>query len=194
LGALAAVLVTVGNVPLFERFANTGSELATANGRTYLWHALLQYFDPTQLNGYGLGAGQALLTHLQIGTNGELNNGLVATAPSNLFIGTLYDQGIIGLALLISAFVVLAGSLIAGIRAATGDRRVLFAMSILMLINALIQSIDVDDLLSLQPAGTYFWIMAALPFAAHWSPSREVDKLSTVSRRWTEAGRLARGV
>jgi putative peptidoglycan lipid II flippase len=171
--ALAVIMVTVANVPLFARFSS--SDISSLNGRTYLWAALLQRFDPLQIQGNGLGSATALLTRLNIGVGGVTGNGLLATAPSNLYIGTLYDTGIIGVGLLLTAMVMLGFSLIIGIRRTTGERRLLFAMALLALINMLIQSIEVDDLWS-QGIALYFWVAVTLPYAAYWfksSPDNE---------------------
>ena len=90
-GVLVAGVVVVGNIPVFSRFFNT--DISTLNGRTYLWNAIIDHFDPTRLLGNGLNASDALLTALNIGSGG----GVIATAPHNLFLGTLYDHGVVGL-------------------------------------------------------------------------------------------------
>ncbi|HYX50089.1 MAG TPA: O-antigen ligase family protein, partial [Ktedonobacteraceae bacterium] len=112
-GALVAAVVTVGNIPVFSRFFNT--DISTLNGRTYLWNAIIAHFDPTHVLGNGLNASDALLTALNIGNGG----GVIATAPHNLFLGTLYDHGVVGLLLLTLTFIVQAASLINGIRKTT---------------------------------------------------------------------------
>lgn len=166
---LALFLATLGNIPLLARFA--GNDVSSVNGRTYLWQALLAHFDPWQLQGNGLGAATDTLSKLNLGTSGVVGNGLIATAPSNLYIGTLYDTGVIGVGLLISSLVVLGFCLIVGIKRTTGERRLLFAMALLMLINVLIQCNEVDDLWS-QGIGLYFWVAVTLPFAACWCDLR----------------------
>jgi O-antigen ligase len=168
LGALAVIVTVMGHVPLFARFS--GRDISSLNGRTYLWQALLAHFDPWRLQGNGLGAATAILTRLNIGNNGVTGNGLIATAPSNLYIGALYDSGVIGLALLLSALVTLGVALTRGTRRATGEHRLLFAMALLALINMLVQSIEVDDLWT-QGIALYFWLTVSLPFAACWSNS-----------------------
>lgn len=170
---LGVIVATVGNIPIFARFANL--DVSSLNGRTYLWQALLDRFDPSQISGQGLGAATDLLTKLSLGTNGVSGAGLIANAPSNLYIGTLFDTGIVGVGLLLVALVTLGVSLIMGIRRTTGEHRLLFTMVLLVLINMLIQSFEQDDLWS-QGVAQYFWITMALPFAACWfnsSPATE---------------------
>jgi murein biosynthesis integral membrane protein MurJ len=166
---LAIIMATVGNISIFARFS--GQDIVSLNGRTYLWQALLTHFDPWQLQGNGLGASVAILTRLSIGNGGIVGNGLIATAPSNLYIGTLYDTGAIGLGLLLAALTVLGGALVAGLRRTTGEHRLLFAMALLALINMLIQSVEEDDLWT-QGIAVYFWITMALPFAVCWFKAR----------------------
>lgn len=165
------LLGTFGNVPIFNRFLN--QDIGTLNGRTILWKALLDHFHPTQLLGNGLHASDALLTYLHIGINGQ---GLIANSPSNLFIGTLYDQGIIGLILLILVFVALAVNLYRGMRRSTGDQRALFIVALAVLVNMLIQSYDANDFWT-QQIGLYFWIIVALPFANCWFQTKQVSSI-----------------
>jgi hypothetical protein len=135
-----------------------------------LWLALMAHFDPWQVLGHGLGAATATLTELNIGADGIVGNGLLATAPSNLYIGTLYDTGAIGLTILLAALTTLCVLLITRIWRTTGERRLLCAMALLILVNTLIQSVEVDDLWT-QGIALYFWIAVTLPFAACWSKS-----------------------
>ena len=162
---LLVLLATMGNVPIFDRFLN--QDLATFNGRTYLWQALLDHFDPTQLLGNGLQASNILLTNLRVGS--------IATASSNLFIGTLYDHGIIGVILLALVFIALFTSLIVGIRKATGGQRMLYAAALAAFVNMLFQSQESNDFWT-QAIGIYFWIIMALPFALYWSTAKKTFK------------------
>jgi O-antigen ligase len=161
LAGSVAILVSAGNVSIFSRFFN--QDVTTLNGRTLLWQALLSHFNPGQLLGNGLGASNILLANLQVGLNG----GLIATAPSNLYLGILYDHGIIGLALLLLMFVVLFTGIVRGIRGTKGDQRLLFVVALSILVNVLIQSLEVDDFWT-QSIGLYLWIIMALPFALCW--------------------------
>jgi murein biosynthesis integral membrane protein MurJ len=175
IGLLARVLVlTVGvvlvttlgsNIAIFGRFFNL--DLLTLNGRTDLWQALLGRFDPTQLLGHGLGASDFLLANLHVGFGG-----VIATSSSNLFLAALYDQGIIGVSLLILMFITLGGSLIAGMRKTTGDQRVLFIMALVVFVNMVLQSFEQNDFWA-QSIGIYFWIVMALPFAVCWSTTKQ---------------------
>src|SRR5207249_10312703 len=93
-------------------------------------------------------------------------------SSSNLFVAVLYDHGIIGLTLLIWMFITLGVGLIAGIRKATGDQRVLFAMALAVFVNVVLQSFDVSDFWG-QDMSVYFWIVMALPFALCWSKTKQ---------------------
>ena len=156
------LLPTVGHISIFSRFFN--QDITTLNGRIYLWRVLLDHFDPAQLLGNGLGASNILLV--------KLGFAAISISPSNLFLATLYDHGIIGAALLISVFIVLAATLIAGIRRATGDQRTLFVMALVAFVNMLLQSFEANDFWT-QSIGIYFWIIMALPFALCWSASKQ---------------------
>lgn len=160
---VAIVLAVLGNVNIFSRFAN--QDLTTLNGRTYLWQAVLNNFDVTHLLGNGIRASDALLINLHIGVNGQ---GVIATSPSDLFVGTLYDHGIIGLMLLILVILALTANLIAGMRKASGERRLLFAVALAALVNVLVQSLDSNDLWD-QAISIYIWIILTLPFALCWA-------------------------
>lgn len=104
------VLALVGHVAIFSRFFN--SDLLTFNGRIYLWQALLDHINPTLLLGSGLNAAHLLLVNLQV----RDARGVVGIYPHNLFLGTLYDHGIIGVVLLSFIYIRLLASLIARLR------------------------------------------------------------------------------
>jgi putative peptidoglycan lipid II flippase len=163
-----ALLATVGNVAIFSRFFN--QDIITLNGRTYLWQALLDRFNPTQLLGHGFGAAKLFLVNLQVGFRG-----VISTSPSNLYLTALYDHGIIGLTLLALLFIVLGTGLIAGIRKTTGDQRALFIMALVVLVNMVVQSFEQNDFWA-QSIGIYFWIVMALPFAVCWSTMKQSSR------------------
>lgn len=164
LGSLVAVLVTIAGIPIFARFFQ--QDVSSLNGRAYLWQALLTRFDPAQIMGHGFGASNDLLAKLQIGNGGLPGNGVIATSPHSLYLGTLYDHGVVGLALLILTFISLSISLIWGIRAARGYDRALFATALAICFSMCVQSIDSNQLWD-QAFGIYFWIAVALPFARY---------------------------
>lgn len=169
--ALAAglvLLVNVANISIFNRFFN--QDLTTFNGRTYLWQALLDRFDPTQLLGHGLNASSIYLTNLQSGYRS-----VIANSASNLFIGDLYDHGIIGASLLTLLLIVLGIGLIAATRKTTDDQRMLFVMALVVFANMILQSFDADDFWA-QSIAVYFWIVMALPFALCWSSMKQSSK------------------
>ncbi len=167
-GSIALILL-VADIPIFDRFFN--GDVTTLNGRTYLWQALLSHFDPTQLLGNGLGAANILLTNLRVGFGG----GVIGAAPHDLFLGTLYDHGIIGLTLLVLALAALASDLIRGVRRTNGEQRALFAVAVAIFISILIQSIDSNEIWN-QGIGIYFWIIMALPFAFCWPTLKQPAK------------------
>jgi putative peptidoglycan lipid II flippase len=166
--AVAAVMVllaVVGNIPLLDRFF--APDVATFNGRTFLWQAVLSHFDPTQLLGQGFDASDTLLTFLQTSV-------ITGGSPHSLFLGTLYDQGVIGVILLTLMFIALVTNIIAGIRKAAGDqdRRLILAMALAVTVSAVVESIDSNNLWT-QAISIYFWIIIALPFALYWSRPHE---------------------
>jgi O-antigen ligase len=166
--AVAAVMVllaAVGNIPFLDRFF--APDVATFNGRTFLWQAILSHFDSTQLLGQGFGASDALLTFLQTSV-------ITGGSPHSLFLGTLYDQGIIGVILLTVMFIALIANISAGMRKAAGDqdRRLMLATVLAVTVSAVVESIDSNNLWT-QSISTYFWIIIALPFALCWSRPQE---------------------
>ena len=171
LGLATVLLATIGNVPIFDRFFN--QDILTLNNRTYLWQALLDHFDPTQLLGNGLGASNILLNNLQVGYRG-----VIATTPHNLFLETLYDHGIIGLSLLVLVFIALAVNLFKGLRNANGEHRILYAASLAILVSVFIQCFESNDLW-MQSIHLYFWIIMALPFVSYWSPAAPAERQDT---------------
>jgi murein biosynthesis integral membrane protein MurJ len=170
--AAGGVLLTAlgSNIAIFGRFFNL--DVVTLNGRTDLWQAVIDRFDPTQLLGHGLGASDFLLANLQVGYGG-----VIATSSSNLFLAALYDQGIIGVSLLTLMFITLGGSLITGMRKTTGDQRVLFIMALVVFINMVLQSFEQNDFWA-QSIGIYFWIVMALPFAVCWTTVKQSSRAS----------------
>ena len=167
LAVLTVLLQIVGNVPIFSRFLNP--DLLTLNGRTFLWRALLNHFDPTLILGNGLQASKVLLVNLQAPVNGH---GVIGTAPHDLFVGTLYDHGIIGVILLILVFIALFASLIGNMRKTSGEHRMVFAMALAVFVSVFVQSLESNDFW-IQAVGIYAWIVMALPFALCWSAPQQ---------------------
>jgi len=183
LSAMAALTVGIYalskiiDIPIFSRFLN--QDITTLNGRTFIWETLLSRFHPEQLLGNGLHASNILLTNLYGGL-------IVATAPSNLFIGTLYDHGFIGLSLLILTFTSLFITIIRGVLRTRGEQRLLFVVALSILVSVLLQSIEVDDFWT-QAVSIYFWIIMALPFALCWSkPDKVLDASDDLFDKTTE--------
>ncbi|HVB24901.1 MAG TPA: murein biosynthesis integral membrane protein MurJ [Ktedonobacteraceae bacterium] len=162
LGIIALLFASFGNVPIFDRFFS--SDITTINGRTYLWQAVLEHFDPTQLLGNGLNASTILLTNLQVGYGG-----LIGTDVQNLYIAALYDHGVIGLGLLLVTLGALFINIIKGLLTTTGNRRMLFATALATFLSMFLQSFASTDLW-ISSVGIYFWLVMILPFVYHWSP------------------------
>jgi murein biosynthesis integral membrane protein MurJ len=163
-GALVILAATVADTPIFSRFLN--SDVLTLNGRVYLWQAILDHFDPTQLLGNGLHSSDTLLANLQVG----FGLGVIATATHNIFLESMYESGLIGLTLLIFTFAAFAIPLLRKVRNANADYRMLLAMAIAILFNVIVQSIESNDFWN-PSVGLYFWIIMALPFAIYWTPA-----------------------
>src|SRR6266568_3458401 len=172
LAVLIVLLQTVGNVPILDRFFS--QDISTLNGRTYIWQVLFNHFDPTSLLGNGLQASDALFVQLQSPIYGH---GVIGTAAHELFLGSLYDQGIIGLILLICVFSSLAVSLIGKMRKARGDHRMVFAMALAAFVSVLVQSLESNDFW-VQAVGIYAWIVMALPFALCWTAPQQPSDVS----------------
>lgn len=151
-----------GQLPFLARFFN--GDLATLNGRVYLWQALLSRFQVTQWWGNGLRASDNVLSYLRVGVNGQ---GVIGAAPHNLYLGTLYDHGLPGLFLLSGVFGSLGCALVRGIRGSRGEQRVLYAAVLAVLATLILQSLFSRDLW-IQQIGIPFWLIVALPFAACW--------------------------
>lgn len=160
--AVAIVLLALfSNLPIFSRFLN--GDITTLNGRTYLWQALLDHFDPMQLLGKGLTASDVLLVNLQVG----VGRGVIGTAPHNIFLGTLYDHGIIGVTLLSLVLIAIPVTLLRRMRGATADHRLILATSLAAFISIFIQSLEVTVVWN-QQVGVYVWMILSLPFALYW--------------------------
>src|SRR6266568_905919 len=177
LSIIVVLLATVGNVPLFQRFFN--QDILTFNNRTYLWQALLDHFDATNLLGNGLQASNILLTRLRIGYHG-----VFGTAPQNLMLSTLYDHGIIGVILLCVVFLTLFVNLLRGIRRATREHRLLFAAAMAVFVTMIIQSFDSEDLWN-QGICLYFWVIMTLPFVLYWPVEQVAEVEDDVADRPT---------
>lgn len=168
---LIVMMGTKGNIPIFSRFF--GTDLTSLNGRVYLWQALLDHFDPSKLLGQGLDASDVLLTNLQVSAG---NHGVIATAPHSLFLGTLYDHGIIGATLLSIMFLVLFVSLVLRMREANGLHRMLFATALAVFINVFVQSLTSSDFW-IEDFSIYFWVIMSLPFALCWYTSKHPSQI-----------------
>jgi O-antigen ligase len=166
IAGLIVLAATIGNIPIFSRFLN--SDVTTLNGRTYLWTAVIDHFDPTQLLGKGMQASDVLLTNLQVAGSGL---GVIGTASHNIFLETLYDYGIIGFTLLMLMFISIPVKLFTKIRAASSDYRMLLGMAIAIFFNVVVQSLESNDFWN-PSISIYFWIAMSIPFALCWTTSK----------------------
>ncbi len=178
LTATIVLVATVSNLPIFSRFLS--QDVTTLNGRTYLWQALLTHFDPTNLIGQGLNASDVLLTNLQVG----VGRGVIGTAPHNIFIGTLYDHGIIGVSLLSLVLIAIPVTLIGSMRRAIPEHRLILATALAAFISIFIQSLEVTVVWN-QQVGVYAWMIISLPFALYWNtvkrPTRPAHEYSATT-------------
>ncbi|MGH2506060.1 MAG: lipid II flippase MurJ [Ktedonobacteraceae bacterium] len=168
LSLLCGLVILLGlnsQLPFLARFFN--GDILTLNGRIYLWQALLSRFQVTQWFGNGLQAADNVLSYLHVGRDGQ---GVIGSAPHNLYLGTLYDHGIIGLLLLVGIFLSLGYGLLRGMRKSSGERHMLYVAVLAALADLLLQSFVSRDIW-IQQVGIPFWIGAALPFAVCWLPT-----------------------
>lgn len=170
------------HLPLLARFFN--GDVTTFNGRLYLWQALLSNFQVTCWLGRGLLSSDQLLAYLHVGTAGQ---GVIGTAPHSLFLGTLYDHGVIGLFLLSLAFFSLGRRLLRGLWRTRGEQRLLYAAALASLLSMLVQSLGSRDLW-IQAAGVSFWIVMALPLARCWPDRAQALTESQKGDSWPLAG------
>ncbi|MBV9228026.1 MAG: O-antigen ligase family protein [Chloroflexi bacterium] len=181
--AVGAIIAAVFNVPILSRFLN--NDITTLNGRTYLWQALLDHFDPTHLLGEGLNASDQLLIRLQVG----VGRGVIGTAPHNIFIGTLYDHGIIGVTLVTLMLIAIPWNLIKAMLKTTPEHRLILAVALAAYINIIMQAFEVTVVWN-QAVGAYVWMILSLPFAYYWDTvknqsskeNQEVSELETIPR------------
>jgi O-antigen ligase len=161
LGGGSVLIAQILGVPLLSRFAN--NDLSSLNGRTLLWTAIIENFDPHRILGAGLQGSDQLLIQLQVGHG----TGVVGTAPHNIFLAALYDQGIIGLILVIMLHIALLYNLLRRLRGASPTRHLLIAACLAAYTNILFQSIEVTVFWS-QSVAPYLWMLMSLPFASYW--------------------------
>ncbi len=174
LGGLVVLATSAANIPIFARFAN--SDITSLNGRTYLWQAILDHFDPTQLMGYGQHASDVLLENLKVGFGG----GVIATAAHNIFLEAMFEHGIIGLTMLILALLVLGVTLVIKWFKGNYDQRLLLAMVLGCYVSVVIQCYESNDIWN-QSVGIYFFMFMSLPFVLAWDakqkPATDEDKI-----------------
>ena len=120
-------------------------------------------------------ASDVLLTNLQVG----VGRGVIGTAPHNIFLGTLYDHGIIGVTLLSLVLIAIPVTLLRRMHGATAEHRLILAAALAAFISIFIQSLEVTVVWN-QQVGVYVWMILSLPFALYWKTSRATTKKDAV--------------
>ncbi|GCE25380.1 hypothetical protein KDA_08640 [Dictyobacter alpinus] len=163
---LILLATTLANIPILSRFAN--SDITSLNGRTYLWAALINHFDPAQILGYGMKSSDVLLTQLQVGFGG----GVIATAAHNIYLESLFEHGIIGLVLMSLGFISFGWILIRKYANSTYEHKLLLAIAFGTLVSIVIQGYESNDIWN-QGVGIYFFVLMALPFTRYWDSQKQ---------------------
>jgi O-antigen ligase len=156
---------TLANIPLLSRFAN--SDIRSLNGRTYLWQAIIDHFDPAQILGNGMQSSDFLLTNLKVGFGGNV----IATAAHNIYLEAIYDHGIIGLTLMLLAFGAIGYALLRKYKIGSYEQKLLLAIAFGTFISILVQGYESNDIWN-QGVGIYFFIFMALPFSRYWDKTQ----------------------
>ncbi|WP_216368819.1 lipid II flippase MurJ [Dictyobacter arantiisoli] len=162
---LIFLATTLANIPLLSRFAN--SDISSLNGRTYLWQAIIDHFDPAQLMGNGMESSNVLLTNLKVGFGG----GIIATAAHNIYLESMYEHGIIGLTLMLLGFASIGYLLLRKYKGAGYEQKMLIAGAFGTFISIVIQGYESNDIWN-QAVGIYFFIFVALPFCRYWDKEK----------------------
>jgi len=188
LTVLVVLLLQAGNIPIFSRFFQ--QDTTTLNGRVGLWLILLDRFHPTQLLGYGLNASNILLASLDV--NDVRVHHATTYEAHNLYVATLYDQGIVGLTLLALAFLSAFVGLMRGLRKEAGPPRLLCLTVLAVLVSVALQSGGAVDIMS-QVIGLFFWIIMALPFAFCWNAPKQLAASGEAADGGGSTGPLLQG-
>ncbi|WP_338252819.1 lipid II flippase MurJ [Dictyobacter halimunensis] len=161
---------TLANIPILSRFSN--SDISSLNGRTYLWQALINHFDPAQILGYGMKSSDVLLTQLQVGFGG----GVIATAAHNIYLEAMFEHGIIGLMLMCLGFIAFGWCLLKKYFSDRSfEQKLLVAIAFGTLVSIVIQGYESNDIWN-QGVGIYFFILMALPFCRYWDKTQGSSK------------------
>lgn len=161
LAGLLFLGTTLADIPLLSRFSN--SDITSLNGRTYLWQAIIDHFDPTQILGNGMQSSDILLANLRVGFDGNV----IATAAHNIYLEAMYEHGIIGLVLLLLALGAIGYVLLRKYRVGSYEQKLLLAIAIGTFVSIVVQCYESNDIWN-QGVGIYFFIFMALPFARYW--------------------------
>ena len=162
---LILLATTLADIPILSRFAN--NDITSLNGRTYLWQALIDHFDPAQILGYGMKSSDVLLTQLQVGFGG----GVIATAAHNIYLESLFEHGIIGLILMSLGFLSFGWILIRQYIRSSHEHKLLLAIAIGTLVSIIVQGYESNDIWN-QGVGIYFFVLMALPFTRYWDSQK----------------------
>ncbi|HLZ25606.1 MAG TPA: murein biosynthesis integral membrane protein MurJ [Ktedonobacterales bacterium] len=149
---LGGILLLIPGLGVQKRLLQN---LTTLNARTFGWQVLLTHLHLTAPFGQGLYASIAVLNRV------GLDN---VRAPHSVFLQVLFDHGIAGLLFLVASLVLLIGGIVQRALRSQGNARVLAALVAGGLIGATAY-VSVDNTFWVYGLGTYFWLLAALPFA-----------------------------
>ncbi|HEY7347999.1 MAG TPA: murein biosynthesis integral membrane protein MurJ [Ktedonobacterales bacterium] len=183
--ALIAVLLLIPGLGLNQRLL--GDHLLTLDDRTDAWGLLLSQLDLRNPFGHSYYASWALLLRDHPGG---------VAAPHSLYLQTLFDMGIPGLAFLLATFALL---LWGGTRKALrsqGEARIAAAVATGGIFGAVVNSLVGNEFLDFA-LGLHFWFLAALPYlplfaagsgrrkgAAAPAPAQQKDSLSVQFVTW----------
>lgn len=170
---LILLATTLANIPILSRFAN--NDITSLNGRTYLWQALLNHFDPAQLLGYGMKSSDVLLANLRVGFAG----GIIATAAHNIYLEAMFEHGLVGVTLMCLAFAVTGCILYRKYLVGSYEQKLLLAIAIGTFVSIMVQGYESNDIWN-QSVGIYFFIFMSLPFARYWDQEKRQNKAGIV--------------
>ncbi|GCE46800.1 murein biosynthesis integral membrane protein MurJ [Thermosporothrix hazakensis] len=159
---LALIVTSALNIPVFERFFS--NDIFTLNGRTYLWQAVLEHFNPAAIFGEGLYSSNILLIEQPV----SIGAGIVDNAPHNVFLESMYDHGFIGLTILLLLMISLPWTMIRRMRDASPEHRLVLAMGVAVFFNVFVHAFVITVMWS-QQVSIYIWMILALPFLPYWN-------------------------
>ena len=168
-------------IPKLDMQKRLLQNLSTLNARTIGWQVLIAHMRLTAPFGRGLFSSIAVLNRV------GLDN---VRAPHSLFLQVLFDHGIVGLLLLLASFALLIGGVIRKALRSQGNARILMALAAGGLVGAMAY-VSVDNTFWVYGLGTYFWLLAALPFARVFASNHQDAPMAGGSA--SASGNIRRG-